>query len=154
MMRAVSVPVTDERRAEFGRVLARATAWARAQAAVRALGLVGSWARAGARMDSDIDLVVLTDTVDAYRTAAAWVTDAAGPGSRIVRSAQWGPLTERRVALASGLEVEFGFAPTSWACAAPLDGGTAAVVRDALHILYDPDGLLGGLIDAVGGRSG
>ncbi len=68
-----------------------------------------------------------------------------------MRTQAWGPLTERRVQLASGLVVEWGFAPRSWADVAPLDDGTARVVADGFAVLYDPFGLLEGLVAAVRG---
>jgi len=53
----------------------------------------------------------------------------------------------------SGLEVEFGFAPPSWAAADPLDPGTAGVVRNGCQPLVDRKGLLDRLITAVGESS-
>lgn len=44
--------------------------------------------------------------------------------------------------LPSGLEVEAGIAPPSWAAMDEMDPGTHRVVRDGLIPLYDPDGLL------------
>jgi uncharacterized protein len=51
-------------------------------------------------------------------------------------------VTERRVRLQSGLEVEFGIAPLSWAATDPLDAGTRKVVQGGFRILVDPDGRL------------
>ena len=67
-------------------------------------------------MDSDADPVVLTDTKNAYVTIATWVNKGAG---RIIWTGEWGPLTERRVVLPSGFEVEYRFAPTSWEMSPP-----------------------------------
>ena len=119
---------------------------------MRALGLVGSWARDAATLASDVDLVVLTERSELYMSAADWIEVASGRPGRIIRTKAWGPLTERRVELASGFEVEFGFAPPSWAEVDPLDQGTAQVVADGFAVLYDPMGLLGRLADAVARR--
>ncbi len=51
---------SDARAAEVEWVMQRAAQWARTQPDIRALLLVGSWARDAARPDSDVDLVVLT----------------------------------------------------------------------------------------------
>lgn len=58
-------------------------------------------------------------------------------------------MTERRLRLRSGLEIEFGIAPLSWASTAPLDAGTARVIHDGYIPIFDPDGLLRRLIRAV-----
>jgi hypothetical protein len=100
-------------------------------------------------MDSDVDLIVLTVDKDAYLTNVAWIGEAAGDQARSLRTGEWGPLTELRVVLPSGLEIEYGFAPTRWAGVAPLDTGTASVVTGGLRILHDPDGLLAALLRAV-----
>jgi hypothetical protein len=145
----VPVEVTQERRVEFEAVLASTTKWADASTDIQAVGLAGSWARDEVRMDSDADLIVLTDNKDAYLTGATWVDEAAGSEARFIWTREWGPLTERRVLLPSGFEVEYGFAPTSWADIAPLDAGTASVVLDGFRIVYDPERLLARLIEAV-----
>jgi len=61
-----------------------------------------------------------------------------GPGSRLIRSRTWGPVRERRFRLASGLIVELGIAPSSWA-EIPLDAGTRRVLRDGHRVLYGTD---------------
>jgi hypothetical protein len=135
--------VTEERRAEFERVVTSTITWAIGRTDIRAVGLVGSWAREHTRMGSDADFTVLTNDIDAYVTNAAWVEDVAGSRARLIRTRQWGFLTERRVMLLpSGFEVEYGFAPPSWADPAPLDEGTAGVVADGMQILHDRDGCL------------
>ena len=149
MIPRVSGEVTAERRAEFENVVISTTQWAQGTSDVRAVGLAGSWARDDPRVDSDIDLVVLTDRTDHYVARAAWVSEAAGDNARVIGTRRWGPLTERRVALPSGLEIEFGFAPASWADTSALDPGTATVISDGFRILYDPDGLLDQLVDVV-----
>jgi predicted nucleotidyltransferase len=135
--------------AEVDDVLAAVGAWGPRRDDIRAVALVGSWARGTATTTSDVDVVVLTDRVIGYVASADWVADAVGERAAMVRTADWGVLTERRVRLSSGLEVEFGFAPCSWAAVDPVDPGTAAVVRDGCVPLFDPDGLLDRLAAAV-----
>jgi uncharacterized protein len=141
--------LTSERRAEFADVLNAAERWVRARPDIVALGLAGSWARHEARMSSDIDLVVLTEEVETYLCDTSWIRNAAGQEGRIVRTRSWGPLTERRVQLLSGLLIEYGFTLVSWACVDPLDSGSARVVSDGFRIIYDPEGVLGLFVAAV-----
>lgn len=58
-------------------------------------------------------------------------------------------MTERRVRLDSGVEIEFGFTQPTWASVDPVDAGTHRVVRDGLRPLFDPAGLLARLVAAV-----
>lgn len=100
-------------------------------------------------MDSDIDVVVLTPDRDRYLTSDDWVGLAIPEHGAVVRTVEWGPLTERRVRLPSGLEVEFGFVPPSWAATDPVDPGTARVALDACIPIEDQDGLFQRLLEAV-----
>ena len=107
------------------------------------MALVGSWARGSARDDSDVDLVVLIETEN-----DDWVAELA-PGAELVRRRDWGPITERRLRLPSGLEVEVGLATPSWAAIDPVDAGTRRVVADGLRAVYDPQRLLAELACAL-----
>jgi hypothetical protein len=100
-------------------------------------------------MSSDIDFVVLTLDPACYVDDDAWVQAAVGQAAPVVRTMTWGPITERRVRLASGFEVEFGFGPLSWASTEPVDPGTAQVVRDGCQVITDPGSTLARLISAV-----
>jgi predicted nucleotidyltransferase len=132
------------RQDEVDRLLERAAAWSRSRGDVRATALVGSWARGAATATSDVDIVVLVDDPAAYLDdEQTWVAALAAEDAPVVRRQAWGPLlTERRLRLASGLEVEVGFATPAWAATGPVDPGTARVVADGCRILHDPDGLL------------
>jgi uncharacterized protein len=141
--------VTNGRAAEYLEVQRSIELWARRQVDVVGVALVGSWARSQARMDSDIDLVLLTSSKDRYVVGDGWVAEAVSQPAPIIRTEEWGPLTERRVRLPSGLEVEFGFATPSWASTDPVDPGTAQVVGDGCLPMVDPEGLLARLIEAV-----
>jgi uncharacterized protein len=145
------VTLTTERRSEVAHVLDATEKWVRTRPDILALGLAGSWARDQARMSSDIDFVVLTDDVGPYVADSGWIPAAAGQHGRLVRTRSWGPLTERRIKLGSGLQVEYGFAPVSWALTDPLDEGTAHVVADGFRALYDPRQVLARLMAAVHG---
>jgi predicted nucleotidyltransferase len=136
--------VPDARVAEYEGVVSSVTEWAESQAGIVAVGVVGSWARGNQHSDSDVDLVVLTPDKAAYTATDGWIEAAIGQRAPVVRRTEWRALTERRLRLASGLEVEFGFVEPSWASLDPIDPGTAEVVIDGgLLPVYDPEGLLG-----------
>jgi uncharacterized protein len=120
------------------RLLDRAVAWARRRPDVRGVALVGSWARGAARPDSDVDLVVLTDDPGRYVQRADWTAELGS--TRIVRTQAWGPLTERRLLLDNGLELEVGVVLPNWAATDPVDPENCRVVTDGMRILYDPEG--------------
>jgi RimJ/RimL family protein N-acetyltransferase len=126
-------------------------AWAKAQDKIRAVALVGSRAGAMPRLDSDIDLVVLTADPHAFRRDVYWLDainwQLTGVRPSTWRDADYGALWSRHVSLNDGLEVEFGFAPLSWAKWSPLDAGTKRVISGGCQILHDPDELLADLKD-------
>jgi RimJ/RimL family protein N-acetyltransferase/predicted nucleotidyltransferase len=137
---------SQKRGDEVEDVLAAASRWARHHAEVRGLALVGSWARAAARANSDVDLVLLTDNPSVFTDRQDWTADLGAVG--VTREQQWGPIAERRLLLPSGLELEVGVAPTSWAATNPVDAGTRHVIGAGVRVLHDPDGLLQRLVAA------
>ncbi len=145
------MPSEPQRRDEVLAVCRSVAGWAAARPDVVAVGLAGSWARGAARADSDVDLVVLTDVPERWIGADDWIAAAVGQDVTPVRTQAWGVLTERRVRLTSGLEVELGIVPRQWADE-PVDDGTARVVRDGFRVLHDPRGVLSGLLAALGVR--
>jgi hypothetical protein len=68
-----------------------------------------------------------------------------GSHARVIRTQQWGRLTERRLITAEGLELDVGVVTPDWAATDPVDEGTRRVVADGMVALYDPDGLLAAL---------
>lgn len=127
--------------------LASVVSLATAREDVRAVALVGSHARGMARRDSDVDVVMLSTEPDTYVDGCEWIERLGG--ATVLATRRWGALTERRLLLASGTEVDFGIANPSWASIQPLDPGTARVAREGLVALYDPDGLLAHLVGAA-----
>jgi hypothetical protein len=118
--------VTEERTDEVRTVLATLRAWAQGRPDVVAVGLAGSWARGDARMDSDVNVVLLTEEDRApYLEDDAWAYEMGGVG--LVWTRRWGTATERSVALPAGLEVELVVAHPSWAATDPVDEGTRRV---------------------------
>ena len=115
--------------------------WAAEREDVGGVVVVGSWARQAARMDSDVDIVVLTDN-PRYAEPSVWTGLLDG---EIVRLEQWGPLREVRVRRPSGFEIEMGVVPLNWADTDPVDPGTHRVISDGHSIRHDPAGLLAAL---------
>lgn len=107
--------------------------WAACRPDVRAVYLVGSYARRQARPDSDIDLVILTGQPGAYLQDTSWT----GQFGRVLRQQQedYGRLISLRVWYADGGEVEYGFSTPDW-IAEPLDEGTAHVLAGGFQRLY------------------
>jgi uncharacterized protein len=129
--------------------------WATAQPKIRAVALVGSRARGGARPDSDIDLMLLTTDPAAFRADTTWVGqidwDAIDTRPRKWQDEEYGAAWSRRVWLTDRcVQVELAFAFLSWANADPPDAGTQRVISDECRILYDPDALLARLCKAIG----
>lgn len=140
----LALVVTPQRCAEAESIIETVRLWAAERDDVRGVAVVGSWARDAARMDSDIDIVVLTDT-PGFTEAELWTRLLSG---EVIRLQQWGPLREVRVQRPSGIEVEVGIAPVSWASTTPVDAGTYRVIHDGHRIVHDPIGILAALSSA------
>ncbi|HLE23158.1 MAG TPA: nucleotidyltransferase domain-containing protein [Anaerolineales bacterium] len=121
------------------RLLRQVVAWAAEAGEVRAVVLVGSYARGQAGDDSDVDLVLLVDDPGRLTEDDRWPARF-GPVERL-RTELWGKVYAIRVWYADRPEVEFALAPADWA-RLPLDPGTARVLRDGFRSLYDPQHLL------------
>ena len=141
--------MTEERRREYTEVCTAVVNWASGRADIEAVAVVGSWARSEQRMDSDIDLVLLTTEKAAYSVSEDWVSVAVSQPAEIIRTQEWGSVTERRIRVASGLEIEFGFAPPDWAESDPVDPGTAQVVNRGCVPILDRVELFGKLLRVV-----
>lgn len=113
--------------------------WARAAPDVRAVCVVGSHARGTAMPDSDVDLVVVVDDVSSRLHSREWLS-CVGQFTSVDHEG-WGLVQSLRARYSDGLEVEFGLAPLAWATP-PIDAKTAAVIREGLVAVWDPDGLL------------
>ncbi|MBV8824004.1 MAG: nucleotidyltransferase domain-containing protein [Hyphomicrobiales bacterium] len=127
--------------------------WAGTRDDIRALALIGSWARGNARPGSDIDLLVLSDSAEVYRRSHEWMSeiDFARAGQSIESSndATYGAVWSRHIHLHPGVELELTFARSTWASVAPIDSGTCAIISDAFRIILDKDAILARLVRAV-----
>jgi GrpB-like predicted nucleotidyltransferase (UPF0157 family) len=123
--------------------------WASEQADVRALAMIGSWARGEGRLDSDLDILLLTDTPTPFTTSSEWLSAFGSP--QVIRREQFGVISERRVRLRSGLDVEFGIGSPQWASTPPIEPGTRRVAQQGLRPLFDPNGILASLRNVLPG---
>jgi Nucleotidyltransferase domain len=105
--------------------------WASGQPDVKAIALVGSYARDAATEGSDVDLLILTTDVAKYINDRSWVS-LFGEDAEC-RVEDWGKVTSLRTFYKGGLEVEYGFATPDWA-RKPMDAGSLAVVSDGMKI--------------------
>jgi pimeloyl-ACP methyl ester carboxylesterase len=137
---ARSERVSPGNHAEVEHLLDSLEGWSRRRPDVRALALVGSWARNEARPGSDLDLVLLSDDPTRYLERDGWAQELGA--KRVTPPTVWGVLTERRLHMPSGLEVDVAIGSPSWANTDPLDPGTKRVASGGLVPLHDPDGLL------------
>lgn len=128
-------------------VLEHIARWARTRSDLVAVALVGSRARNTPRPGSDIDLVFLSRDPAGYVRREDWAAEL-GAGA-VLASAQRGVLTEHRLRLSCGLDLDVAVGSAQWASVYPVDPGTARVVRGGLRILYDPHKLLLNLKAAV-----
>ena len=131
--------LSAQRVLEVEKILRGASGWAASRRLVCAVAVVGSWSRGDADMESDVDIVILSDDPGLLIQTDGWwsfLADAEPICTRV-----WGIVVERRFGLASGLEIELDVAPRTWA-RIPLDEGTRTVLSNGARPLFDPEGLL------------
>jgi uncharacterized protein len=139
--------------AEANAMVSAVSSWAIKRGDIRAMALVGSWARGNQGQVSDIDLLLLSDCAHEYRHSQEWLTeiDFRGSGYSLnsSESANYGVVWSRHMHLLPPAEVELTFAECRWAQTEPVDGGTRSVVKDAFKIIFDKDRMLSKLVAAV-----
>lgn len=113
--------------------------WSKKRRDIRAVALVGSYAREAATEASDVDLVIITEKPQEYIANTEWI---GAFGRAIAQKVEdYGKLTSLRVWYESGLEVEYGFTTREWA-KPPLDKGTKRVIDDGMRVLFEKEVLL------------
>lgn len=121
-------------------LIAKVAEWAMLDDRVIALGLCGSYARATARPDSDIDFCILSQDPKSLLEDRSWILSI-GPEARVAGPIEDYNLVQSIRVFYGTTEAEFGVTDEAWA-QLPLDRGTAGVINDGLRILYDPEGRL------------
>jgi RimJ/RimL family protein N-acetyltransferase len=132
---------------ELEQLLEHVAEWARSQDDLMAVALVGSRTRAASGPDSDVDLVFLSRDPARYVEQEEWAQELGA--SAVQASARRGVLTEQRLRMASGLELDVAIGGPTWASSEPVDPGTARVVREGCRVIHDPEGVLARLQGAV-----
>lgn len=113
--------------------------WSSKRTDIRAVALVGSYAREAATDVSDVDLVIITEKPQNYLTNTEWTRVF---GSVIAQNLEnYAGLVSLRVWYESGLEIEYGFTTRAWA-QSPLDDGTRQVIGDGMRVLFEKEVLL------------
>ena len=120
-------------------LLKEVTKWAESNPEILGVALVGSYARDEARLDSDVDFVLLACEPQEFINKPEWIKEFGLINSYIVED--WGLVTSLRVYYKNSLEVEFGLTTSEWV-SEPIDEGTHKVIIDGIKILIDKAGLL------------
>jgi predicted nucleotidyltransferase len=127
--------------------------WAVKRDDIRALALVGSWARGRPRRSSDLDLLLLSERAASYRGRRRWLREIdfgkAGFRPSSSASASYGVVWSLHLRLHPPADVELTFADCAWANTSPIDNGTRSVMTDGFRIIFDKDGTLARLVDAL-----
>jgi predicted nucleotidyltransferase len=115
------------------------TNWAASQPDLLGVALVGSCARGTERVDSDIDLVLITKDSIWWLESDEWLKRFGN--FMTVDLEDYGSVQSRRVRYENGVEVEFAITTDRWLKTAPIDEGSRRVMSDGHRILDDKAGL-------------
>jgi len=139
--------------ADVNAVAAAVANWAIERDDICAMAMLGSWVRGNPRSDSDLDLLLLSELAPNYQPCRTWLTEIdfqkAGFWVRSNESAVYGVVWSHDVHLLPAADLELTFGKCSWASTEPVDSGTRVVVEDAFRIIFDKDGILAKLVDAI-----
>ena len=113
--------------------------WSTKRKDIRAVALVGSYAKGTLKNASDVGLVIITEKPKHYLTDTEWIRVFGVVITKKVK--EYGKLTSLRVWYESGLEIEYGFAAREW-IQEPLDEGTKRVIDDGMRVLFEKEVLL------------
>lgn len=111
-------------------------AYAKNDAHIRSVLIVGSYARSANKEDSDLDLVIMTTNKQEMVEKPNFVNRF---GKVIKQQTEYyGACTSIRIWYEDGKETEFGLVEPSW-ISLPLDKGTEKVLSDGYQIIIDKD---------------
>lgn len=114
--------------------------WFKTREGVAGILVVGSFARGEQTIDSDLDLMILSNQYQEFIKDQSWVANFGILKSSTIED--WGKSKSIRVFFESGEEVEFCFSENIWAHTNPIDSGTKKVMDDGYDIVYDPLNIL------------
>jgi predicted nucleotidyltransferase len=139
--------------AEADALMTAVADWTEKRDDIRAMAVVGSWARGRPRSRSDLDLLLLTNLASDYRRRRKWLAGIefgnAGFRLRSSEGASYGAVWSLHVHLRPTADVELTFAECAWANTNPIDAGTRSVVTDGFRTIFDRDGMLARLVDTM-----
>ena len=132
-------------------LLAAVADWARATEDVRAVVLVGSYARRDTPADrwSDLDLLLFLDEPDRYVADDAWVGRFGDPVLTFLEPTSVADRIERRVLYDDGVDVDFPLLEASAAREAAAVPGVGTVLSRGYRVLHDEIGIAGLLASAA-----
>jgi predicted nucleotidyltransferase len=138
---------------QAGALIDAVRVWLEGRNDLRALALVGSWARGNPEPGSDLDLIIVANDPEKLHVPDVWLRDipfatAAFEIDRYV-TRRYGNVWSCHVHLEPNAQVELTFAAPAWANIDPPDPGTTFIVADAFRIIVDKDGALQRLCAAV-----
>lgn len=113
--------------------------WATKRKDIRATALVGSYAREELEKDSDIDLIIITETPQRYITNTEWTRVFGRPITKRVE--KYDMLTSLRIWYENGLEIEYGFATREWIQNVNKND-LKQITNDGLRVLFEKEKLL------------
>jgi predicted nucleotidyltransferase len=122
--------------------LASVEKWTKEDENIKAVILIGSYARGDTREDSDVDLVIITTRPVFYVIDESFVNKF----GRVLKTQKenWGAVTSIRAWYDDKLEVEFGITSPVWA-SRPLDKGTFRVLSDGYKVIVDKENYFKGI---------
>ena len=113
--------------------------WATKRKDIRAAALVGSYAREELDKDSDVDLVIITETPQKYTSDTEWIRVFGKPITKKIE--KYEKLTSLRIWYENGLEIEYGFTNREWIQSLSKDE-LKMVTNDGLRVLFEKETLL------------
>lgn len=113
--------------------------WATKRKDIRAAALVGSYAREELDKDSDVDLVIITETPQKYTSDTEWIRVFGKPITKKIE--KYEKLTSLRIWYENGLEIEYGFTNREWIQSLSKDE-LKQVTNDGLRVLFEKETLL------------
>jgi aminoglycoside 6-adenylyltransferase len=132
-------------------VLAAVVDWARTTEDVRAVVLVGSYARRETPADrwSDLDLVLFVDDPGRYAGDAEWVAEFGAPVLTFLEPTSVGDRVERRVLFEDGVDVDLPLLEAAAVRALAAAPGVGDVLARGYRVLHDELGLREVLAEAA-----
>lgn len=123
------------------------TDWVSINDDILGVALVGSYVRGKAKIDSDIDLVIIAKDRKKFLDNNEWAGNFGIVTN--VEHENFGLVQSVRVFYKNGLEVEFGITTSEWLDVNSIDDGTKKVMDDGYKILNDKAGLFSEFISKL-----